>query len=185
MKLIKNRFIALCLAVLIVIFSSLLSVHIKLNNEFSLVRDDFYNGVLIDGQRDISIHSQLTVIGRLAEDIAAVAERNGLNVDQFKDSIDYFSYDVLTMHENISYIHYLYEEMLDDIMETGYALNELELSENDELAVVNALEGIIVAKDNIEGSAYNERIRSYINSLRFPMNVWADISGASLPEYFA
>ena len=70
-------------------------------------------------------------------------------------------------------------------METGYALNELELSENDEFAVVNALEGIIVAKDNIEGSAYNERIRSYINSLRFPMNVWADISGASLPEYFA
>lgn len=185
MKIFKNRFFAIFLAVAIVLSSSLLSANIKLNKEFSKVSDDFYNGVLVDGKRDISIHSQLTAIGRASEDIVAVAERNGIDVTEFKDNVDYFNYDILVMDENISYIHYLYEELLDDIMEVGTALNSVQLSKTDEQLTVNALEEILQAKENIDNSAFNERVRKYINSLPFPMDILADITGANMPEYFA
>jgi len=185
MKIFKTRLFAYLLAALIVIVSSLISVNIKLNKEFSDVSNDFYNGVLTDGKRDISIHSQLILIGRAAEDIAAVAERNNIDVSQFKDDVDYFNYDILVMDGNISYIHYLYEDLLDDIMDVGYALTSVDLSTNDEQAAVSALEEIIKAKENIEISAYNERVRKYISSLPFPMSALADITGAHLPEYFA
>jgi len=185
MKIFKNRFFALILAVLIIISSSLLSLNIKLNKEFAKISDDFYNGVLVNGQRDLSIHSQLTTIGRIAEDLSAIAGRNGIDVSEFKDSVDYFNHDILVMHDNISYIHYLYEELLDDIMDVGYALTSVDLSTNDEKAAVFALEEILKAKENIEISAYNERVRKYISSLPFPMSALADITGAHLPEYFA
>jgi len=185
MKLFKNRLFAILLAAIIVIGSTLLSVNIKLNKEFSYVSDDFYNGVLIDGKRETSIHSQLIVIGRASEDIAAVAERNGVDVTEFKDNIGYFNYDILVMDGNISYIHYLYEDLLDDIMEAGNAINSIQLSTQDEQIAVNALEQIINAKETIESSAYNERVRKYISALPFPMEILADITGAYLPEYFA
>jgi len=185
MKIFKTRLFAYLLAALIVIVSSLISVNIKLNKEFSDVSNDFYNGVLTDGKRDISIHSQLILIGRAAEDIAAVAERNNIDVSQFKDDVDYFNYDILVMDGNISYIHYLYEDLLDDIMDVGTAINSVELSQQDEQLTVNALEEILKAKENIENSAYNERVRTYINSLQFPVDILADITGAYLPEYFA
>ena len=185
MKIFKKRFFAFILAFLIIVTSSLLSVNIKLNKEFSAVSEDFYSGVLIDGKRDISIHSQLIIIGRAAEEIAAVAERNGLDVAEFMDNVDYFNHDILVMDGDFSYLHYLYGELLDDIMDVGTSINSTTLDSKDEQIVVKALEDIISAKENIENSAYNERVRKYISALHFPMDVLADITGAYLPEYFA
>lgn len=185
MKILKKRFFALILAVIIVLGASMVSVHTKLNKEFSQVSDDFYNGVEVNGERDISIHSQLIQIGRVCEDIVAVADRYGIDVGEFKDNVDYFNYDILVMDGNISYIHYLYEELLDDIMEAVTKISSVELSKADEQITVNALENILQAKDNIENSAYNERVRKYISSLPFLMDFFANITGAYLPEYFA
>jgi len=70
-------------------------------------------------------------------------------------------------------------------MEAVTKISSVELSKADEQITVNALENILQAKDNIENSAYNERVRKYISSLPFLMDFFADVTGAYLPEYFA
>lgn len=173
------------MAAIIVLASTLVSVNVKLSKEFKAVTDGFYNGITVNGVKEESIHSQLMVISRAAEDLAAVAERNGIDVSEFRDEISYFNHDVIVMQEYISYIHYMYENILSYIMDVGQKLSAVSLSENDEKIAVSSLEAILRAKDNIEASSYNSTVREYISSLHFPTDFFAEFAGVALPEYFA
>lgn len=185
MKLFRKKIMAYLLSALIILLSTVVSVNIKLGKECSEVVDGFYKGVMLDGVRDVSIRSQLEVISEASESIAALAERNGLNTEDFRSDIEYFKRLIVVMDEDISHIYYCYKGILDHVMNLGYALNELSLSSADEAGGVSSLQAILDAKDLIEASAYNESVRTYLNSLRFPTEFLAELSGVELPEYFA
>ena len=185
MKLFKKRIIAVLVAILIVVSSTLLSANIKLTKEFRDVTDGFYNGVLVDGKRDTSIHSQLLIVGKEAANLAAIAERNGIDVSQFKSDADYFSRDVITMQDDISYINYCYRDILEKITEVSYSLTAVELSQNDETAAINSLQAIMNAQSLIDASGYNESVRQYLSSLPILTEFFAELAGVWPPEYFA
>lgn len=185
MKVFAKRIIVLLIAALIVLCSTLLSVNLSLSKQFDKVTDGFYNGALHNGNKEPSLHSQLLIVGKEASALAAVAERNGLNVSEFRDNADYFCRDVITMQDDISYIYYCYQDLLDELMEVGQALTSLTLSANDEAAAVKSLQSIMDAQGLINASGYNESVRQYISSLPFLTVFFADLAGVDLPEYFA
>lgn len=185
MKNLSKKIVAILVAVLIVLGSTLLSVKLNLSKEFDKVTEGFYSGALHNGNKEQSLHSQLLIIGKEASNLAAIAERNGIDVAQFKDEAEYFSRDVITMQDDISYIYYCYQNLLEELMQVGQALTALSLSANDEAAAVGSLQRIMDAQTLIDGSGYNESVRQYIASLQFPTTFFADLAGVDLPEYFA
>lgn len=185
MSIFKKRVFVFLIAVLIVISSTLLSVNIKLTKEFQEVTDGFYNGVLAEGQRDTSIHSQLMIIAREATSLANIGERNGIDVSELKDEAEYFTRDVITMEDDISYIYYCYQSLLEDISTAGYSLLAVELSSSDEAAAVSSLQTIMEAQALIDASGYNDSVRRYLSSMQFPTEFFAELAGVWPPEYFA
>lgn len=185
MSIFKKKLFVILIAVMIIISSTILSVNIKLTKEFREVTEGFYSGVMVDGKRDVSIHSQLMIIAREATVLANLAERNGLEVAELKDKAEWFSRDVATMEDNISYIYYIYQELLDKLTETAFALKELKLSAADEATAVSSLQTIIEAQAVIDDSGYNDSVRKYLISLQFPTDFFAELAGVWPPEYFA
>lgn len=185
MKTFTKRIVAVLVAALIVLGSTLLSVNLSLSKEFAKVTEGFYSGVLCNGNKEQSLHSQLLIFGKEASNLAAVAERNGLDVSRFKDEAEYFSRDVVTMQDDISYIYYCYQRLLDELMTVGQSLTGLSLSAVDESSAVGSLQKIMDAQAIIDSSGYNESVRQYIASLQFPTEFFAELAGVSLPEYFA
>lgn len=185
MKAFAKKFITVLLAVFIVIGSTLLSVNLKLSKEFDKVTDGFYSGSLANGGKEQSLHSMLLIVGKESSNLAALAERNSLDVSEFKNTADYFSRDVITMQDDISYIYCCYQKLLTDLTEVGQALAGMELSANDEAAAVASLQKIMDAQTKIDASGYNESVRQCIASLQFPTEIFADLAGVDLPEYFA
>ena len=185
MKNFTKKIIAFVAAFIIVLSSTLLSVNLSLSKEFAKVTEGFYSGSLVNGIKEQSIHSQLLIIGKEASNLASIAERNGQNVSDFKYETEYFSREVITMQDDISYIYYCYQDLLEDLMEVGQALTVIELGSNDESSAVLSLQNIMNAQALIDGSGYNESVRQYIASLQFPTLLFAELAGADLPEYFA
>lgn len=185
MKVLAKRLISVLLALVIIIGSTVLSVNLKLSKEFDKVTEGFYSGALSSGNKEQSLHSQLLIIGKEASTLAAIAERNGVDVAQFRDEAEYFSREVITMQDDISYIYYCYQDLLEDLMQVGQALTALSLSASDETAAVGSLQRIMDAQALIAGSGYNESVRQYIASLQFPTTFFAELAGVELPEYFA
>ena len=185
MKVFTKKVFTVFLAVLIVIGSTLLSVNLKLSKDFDKVTNGFYNGNLINGSKEKSLHSLLLIVAEESSNLASIAERNGLDVSEFKNKADYFIHDVITMQDDISYIYYCYQDLLEDLMEVGQALTGLTLNANDEAAAVVSLQSIMDAQASIDASGYNESVRQCIASLQFPTEIFADLAGVDLPEYFA
>lgn len=185
MKKFTKKIIALFAAFIIILSSTLLSVDLKLSKEFAKVTDGFYSGLLANGNKEQSLHSQLLIVGKEASNLAAIAGRNGLDVDEFKNKAEYFSRDVITMQDDISYICYCYQELLDELMNVGQSLSGLDLSVNDEASAVNSLQNIMNAQSLIDSSGYNESVRQYIAALQSPTLFFAELADVDLPEYFA
>ena len=185
MKNFTKKILAYAAAFIIILSSTLLSVNLSLSKEFAKVTDGFYSGSLSNGSKEQSIHSQLLVIGKEASNLAAVAERNSLDVSEFKDETEYFSRDVITMQDDISYIYYCYQDLLEELMELAQAMTGLELGVTDEASAVKSLQSIMDAQALIDNSDYNESVRQYISSLPAPTKFFAELAGVDLPEYFA
>ena len=185
MKIFTKKIFTLAAAFIIILASTLLSVNLSLSKDFAKVTEGFYSGSLANGSKEQSIHSQLLIIGKESSNLAAIAEKNGLDVSDFKYEAEYFSRDVITMQDDISYIYYCYQDLLEDLMEVGQALTGLQLGVSDESSAVRSLQSIMDAQALIDGSGYNESVRQYIAALQLPTTFFAELAGVDLPEYFA
>lgn len=185
MDIFKKKLFSFLLAIIIILASTIFSVNYKMGKEINAVVDGFYTGKLINGETETSIYSQLLEVSRLAEQLADIADRNGLDSEDIRDETEYFSHDIITMQNDISYIHSCYKDLMDEILSMGYEISGVNLSREDNEKTRLILQSVLDANDIINRSSYNSSVREYLNSLQFPAEILADFSGLELPEYFA
>ena len=115
MKILKNRFVAVLLCILIVIASTLLSTNVKLGREADNVSDGFYKGVTYDGYKHPAISDQLSNICGAADGLASVAASYDVDVVALRqNSVDLK--DMLNQRTSTyTAVYAKYSELLDSM----------------------------------------------------------------------
>ena len=185
MSFFKKPVVAVILAALIVICSTLLSVNLKLGDECRDIIDGFHDGVLVDGVLMPSIASQLRTIRGNADEIAYIAGTYGLDTEELKWAADDLRYGLLYSEAEASYLYYCYEELLDELRNIEKQLGESAVSGQDKELLSGYFDGIESAQQLIESSGYNETVRQFNREqLRFPADILGELAGVDFPELF-
>lgn len=185
MKFFKNPIVALILALILVVVSSVLSIRIKYGNECTDVTDAFYDGVYVNGEYEASIAEQLQNICAYAEEIALIADSNNVDADIISSEVFYLKSEINYSSEAISYIHSLYLDVLSAVKKTQLELNAGELSPGDQNKLDELLAQIADAQALIKASSYNETVRLFIRKNSGALTSFMmDFAGVYRPDYF-
>ena len=185
MKALKNPVVAVILAIIMIVASTLLSAGVKLGKETQKITDGFYDGVEYDGYNHTSIYSQLGNICGAADGIVAVASRYDIDCSNVSYASGDLKSSLSTMHNEISSIYSLYDDLCTALNSIYNDLDGVELSSRDSEGI-DAYKDTITNAQRVIGSAgYNESVRTYINSLGFPANLFVKLCNVDTPEYFA
>lgn len=192
MKLLKNRTIAVFLALVLVIVSTLISASAKMNNDIKKVTDGFYTGALYDGQKTAevadasgSIYKQLTVITAEADKIYAIIANSGADAEAIKEASYYLKSNLSSMHEYVGSIYWSYSELCDALTAIKPKLAAMELSESEYEDINASLTLISAAQGVIADSGYNDSVRRYKTTLNAFEEFVADACGIYGTEYFS
>lgn len=183
MKVLKKPFVAVLLSALIIFSSTLLSVDVKLGAKCQNITDGFYEGVVYEGYQHKSIASQLRNICGAADGMVTIAKNYDIDTDAVSSATDEMK-SALT-YGSVSYIHYLYEELLDAVQPLEDQLSRAALNERDADGFKQYSSTITGARSVIENSGYNESVRAFLRGyMHFPADFLAELSGVELPELF-
>lgn len=192
MNALKNRTVALLLAAVLVVGSTLLSASAKLKKDIQQVTNGFYTGTLYDGEKTAevpdasgSIYKQLTVITGEVDKICAIISNSGADAEALKDASYYLKSNLSSMHEYIDSIYYSYSELCDALTAIKPKLGAMGLSESEYEEINTSLTLISAAQSVIADSGYNESVRRYRSSMGILAEFFADICGIYEPEFFA
>ncbi len=192
MNILKNRTIAVFLALVLVIGSTLISASAKLNADIKKVTDGFYTGALYDGEKtaDVtdasgSIYKQLTVITAEADKIYAVIANSGADAEAIKEASYYLKSNLSSMHEYVSSIYWSYSELCDALTSIKPKLGAMDLSESEYEEINASLALISDAQGVIADSGYNDSVRRYKTTMNAFEEFVADVCGIYGPEYFS
>lgn len=192
MNILKNRTIAVFLALVLVIGSTLISASAKLNDDIKKVTDGFYTGALYDGVKTAevadasdSIYKQLTVITAEADKLYAVAAANDLDAEPLKDASYYLKSNLSSMHEYVGSIYWSYSELCDALTAIKPKLAGELLSQSDRDEVNQSYLIIQNAQNVISESGYNESVRRYKSTMNAFEEFVADTCDIYGPEYFS
>ena len=174
-KFLSNRLVALLLSALIVVGSTLVSVHVKLGAQCDKITDGFYTGVKYDGYVHPSISAQLKDIIGYAEGLVTIA--NNYEVDAE------LSEKVL---RDVDDLNLEYQGLSRNVSALADALGRQPLSDRDKSGLEQYASSISGAQGLIESAGYNDSVRTFAaRKLRFPASVLGPLAGVHFPEYFA
>ena len=87
---------------------------------------------------------------------------------------------------SVSYLQYLYEDLLPALKPLEDQLSRAELSDRDAEGFAQYSSTISGAQSVIENSGYNESVRAFLrDEIHFPADFFAELAGVELPELFA
>ena len=183
MNLLKKPFVAVLLSALIVCGSTLLSVDVKLGKECQNIADGFYDGVVYENYQHKSIASQIKNICGAADGMVTIANNYDIDADAVRAATDEMK-NALT-YGSVSYLHYLYEDLLQAVKPLEDQLSRAELSGRDAEGFAQYSSTINGAQSVIENSGYNESVRAFLrDEIHFPADFFAELAGVELPELF-
>ena len=190
MGILKQRKIAWLLAVILVIGSTLLSSHIKLDKKCSQVTDGFYNGVNYDGYLHPSIFTQLKNISSYSLGISTIAENYGIDTTELTELRGHLETNLSDSNNSKNKITELYENYTALVPVVNQVINELNtksLSERDASGFSEYKTNIDGAVSTINSAGYNESVTTFMsNEYRvFPTSILGKLSGVHTPDYFA
>lgn len=182
MKVLKNRFIALLLTVLMVCASTFFSIRFRIEKESAMVSMGFYNGVASAAEEEPTLDAVLKKLCRVSEELISHAQQNGVPCDALKETTASLSYSLSTRSSEYSRLYNEYTLMLEELQ----ALSSLIQTEapNEELTG-SALTEIANARQLIQNAGYNQSVRDYVSSLSKYALMFANLFDPILPEYFA
>ena len=184
MNLLKKPFVAVLLSALIICGSTLLSADIKLGRECQNITDGFYEGVVYENYQHKSIASQIRNICGAADGMVTIANNYDIDTDAVRAATDEMK-NALT-YGSVSYLHYLYEDLLQALKPLEDQLSRAELSDRDAEGFAQYSSTISGAQSVIENSGYNESVRAFLrDEIHFPADFFAELAGVELPELFA
>lgn len=183
MNFLKKPFVAVLLSALIICGSTLLSADIKLGRECQNITDGFYEGVVYENYQHKSIASQIRNICGAADGMVTIANNYDIDVDAVRAATDEMK-SALT-YGSVSYLHYLYEDLLQTVKPLEDQLSRAELSDRDAEGFAQYSSTISGAQSVIENSGYNESVRAFLrDEIHFPADFFAELAGVELPELF-
>lgn len=184
MNFLKKPFVAVLLSALIICGSTLLSADIKLGRECQNITDGFYEGVVYENYQHKSIASQIRNICGAADGMVTIANSYDIGTDAVRAATDEMK-SALT-YGSVSYLHYLYEDLLQALKPLEDQLSRAELSDRDAEGFAQYSSTISGAQSVIENSGYNESVRAFLrDEIHFPADFFAELAGVELPELFA
>ena len=184
MNFLKKPFVAVLLSSLIICGSTLLSADIKLGRECQNITDGFYEGVVYENYQHKSIASQIRNICGAADGMVTIANNYDIDTDAVRAATDEMK-NALT-YGSVSYLHYLYEDLLQALKPLEDQLSRAELSDRDAEGFAQYSSTISGAQSVIENSGYNESVRAFLrDEIHFPADFFAELAGVELPELFA
>ena len=184
MNFLKKPFVAVLLSALIICGSTLLSADIKLGRECQNITDGFYEGVVYENYQHKSIASQIRNICGAADGMVTIANNYDIDTDAVRAATDEMK-NALT-YGSVSYLHYLYEDLLQAVKPLEDQLSRAELSDRDAEGFAQYSSTISGAQSVIENSGYNESVRAFLrDEIHFPADFFAELAGVELPELFA
>lgn len=184
MNFLKKPFVAVLLSALIICGSTLLSADIKLGRECQNITDGFYEGVVYENYQHKSIASQIRNICGAADGMVTIANNYDIDTDAVRAATDEMK-SALT-YGSVSYLHYLYEDLLQAVKPLEDQLSRAELSDRDAEGFAQYSSTISGAQSVIENSGYNESVRAFLrDEIHFPADFFAELAGVELPELFA
>lgn len=184
MNFLKKPFVAVLLSALIICGSTLLSTDIKLGRECQNITDGFYEGVVYENYQHKSIASQIRNICGAADGMVTIANNYDIDTDAVRAATDEMK-NALT-YGSVSYLHYLYEDLLQAVKPLEDQLSRAELSDRDAEGFAQYSSTISGAQSVIENSGYNESVRAFLrDEIHFPADFFAELAGLELPELFA
>lgn len=183
MNFLKKPFVAVLLSALIICGSTLLSADIKLGRECQNITDGFYEGVVYENYQHKSIASQIRNICGAADGMVTIANNYDIDTDAIRAATDEMK-SALT-YGSVSYLHYLYDELLQALKPLEDQLSRAELSDRDAEGFAQYSSTISGAQSVIENSGYNESVRAFLrDEIHFPADFFAELAGVELPELF-
>ena len=183
MNFLKKPFVAVLLSALIICSSTLLSADIKLGRECQNITDGFYEGVVYENYQHKSIASQIRNICGAADGMVTIANNYDIDTDAVRAATDEMK-NALT-YGSVSYLHYLYEDLLQAVKPLEDQLSRAELSDRDAEGFTQYSSTISGAQSVIENSGYNESVRAFLrDEIHFPADFFAELAGVELPELF-
>lgn len=186
MKVFKNPVFAVLLCIVLVIASTLLSVHIRFGAKADSVKDGFFIGVENNGYAQKSVCSHLQNISSYAAGLATIAKNYDIDTEDLEEANDYLLLSLNYSLDYASYIYYNYTELMKTVNIMVDQLQRTELTERDASGVEQYVNSITGAQTAIENAGYNESVREFLRKYdRFPTNALAALSGVEMPEYFA
>ena len=184
MNFLKKPFVAVLLSALIICGSTLLSADIKLGRECQNITDGFYEGVVYENYQHKSVASQIRNICGAADGMVTIANNYDIDTDAVRAATDEMK-NALT-YGSVSYLHYLYEDLLQALKPLEDQLSRAELSDRDAEGFAQYSSTISGAQSVIENSGYNESVRAFLrDEIHFPADFFAELAGVELPELFA
>ena len=182
-KFFSSPTVALILAVIVVVGSTLLNTRVKLGRICDEVRDGFTRGV----GDESAIASDLKNLCTAAEKLMILGEQYEVaDADELEGDIA--SIRVLLGQETPRphAVYSLYEELLRKCFALESSLGRMPLSESDTESLAAAQHEAAVAKASIDISSYNSAVSAFQKQHRhFPTVQLAALAGVELPELFA
>ncbi|MDL2300352.1 hypothetical protein LJC01_01765 [Clostridiaceae bacterium OttesenSCG-928-D20] len=186
MKFLKKRPVAIILAIIIVIGSTVISAHRHIQKECQELEDCFYTGAYNEerGSIDASINSQIQVMLNSSLGVVSISSK----YPQLEEQTEILreSRDNLNREGEISSKYQPYSVLIDDFAILVSSLREIELSDSDSENLSSYVRKFEGAQNVIAKSTYNDNIRKfkreYLGS--FPVNFLKHIAFVREPSLF-
>ncbi len=183
MKLFRNPVFAVCLAVVVVIASTLINTNVKFGRKCRAVTDQFY-GASTRGAAEVSIADALESICTEAESLSVVADSVGADAKDVRNAVSSLRSSI---RNGFFYgIRSSYDALRSGLTTLLGQLAQAKLDEQNAQTVSVCSAAIADAQSAIAASGYNDTVRAFLRRYdHFPTNVLARLAGVSMPEAFA
>ena len=186
MKIFRNPIFAVVLCAILILCSTLLSVHIHFGAKCDQVKDMLFTGVESNGYARKGIATHLENTAASASGLATIARNYDIDTEDVEMAVDAVQMGLRYSMDYASYLHHEYTELGKAVNALADQLQRVELSERDADGVQQYLDTIAGAKKAIDEAGYNDQVREFLRKYdRFPTKTLAALAGVSMPEYFA
>lgn len=185
MDFLKKRPVAILLAIVIVLGSTLLSVNVKLGKKCAAVTNGFYSGVTYDGYKHPAVSAQLENISAAALGMASLGSSyTGVDVKAVQTAQEDLNSSI--QNGSVSQIYDRYAALIAETDKLDAAMKAQKLSDRDATGLSEYESTISAAQGVIEKSGYNETVRDFLSGTYnvFPANMFAGICGVKAPQLF-
>lgn len=185
MNFFKKRGVAIVIALCIIWSSTLLSTSIQFGRKCSEITDGFYDGVYSNGYTHPSTASHLKNITGYADGLATIAGNYDIDTEELLDLNDYLKMSLRYSRGDESYIYFCYDDLMKEVRSIENALDRADLSDRDRSGFEQYVSSISGAQSALEDTGYNETVSEFLRKYNnFPTELFADMAGVEMPEYF-